>query len=65
MPPADHEEGCLEDPLPVVALGRGQDPDPEQVGRRGLLGERLPEKEVEGHHRLGKALSLGGFGLAG
>ena len=23
-PPADPEEGCLEDPLPVVALGRGR-----------------------------------------
>ena len=49
----------------MVALGLGQDPDQEQVGCLGLLGERLPEKEVEGHHRLGKALSLGGFGLAG
>ena len=49
----------------MVALGRGQDPDQEQVGRRGLLGERLPEEEGEGHHRLGKVGGLGGFGLAG
>ena len=63
----------------VLGLGRDPDrvqvgclgwlgehfPDQEQVGRLGWLGEHLPGKVVEGHHRLGKALSLGGFGLAG
>ena len=63
VPPADHEEGCLEDPLPVVALGRGQDPDPEQVGRRGLLGERPPEEEGGDHRRREKGEGLGGFEL--
>ena len=63
-PPVDQEQGCPGDPQ-LVVLDPGQDPDQEQVGRRGLLGERLPEEEVEGHHCLGKAVSLGGFGLAG
>ena len=65
MPLADPVQGCLEDPLPVVVLGLGQDPDQEQVGRRGLLGERLPEEEGEDHHRLGKVGGLGVFELAG
>ena len=65
MPPADHCWECPEDPLLEVVLGLGRDPDQEQVGRLGLLGECLPGKAVEGHHHLGKALSLGDFGLAG
>ena len=65
VPLADHCWKCLGDPLLEVVLDLGRDPDQEQVGRLGLLGERLPGKVVEGHHRLGKALSQRGFGLAG
>ena len=63
-PPADPEEGCLEDPLPVVALDLEQDLDQEQVGRLGLLGECLPKEEEEGHLRLEKVGGLGVFALA-
>ena len=65
VPPADHYLDYREDLLLGVALGPGQDPDPVQVGHLDWLGERLPRKVVEGHHRLGKALSQEGFGLAG
>ena len=65
VPQADHCSNCQEDLLLVGALGPGWDPGRAQVGHLGWLGERLPGKAVEGHHRPGKALSLGGFELAG
>ena len=65
VPPADQYLDYQEDLLLGVALGPGQDPDPEQVGHLDGLGERLPGKVVEGHHRLGKALSQGVLGWLG
>ena len=62
LPPVDHEQGCQGDPL-LVVLDLGQDPDPEQVGRRGLLGERPPEEEGGDHRRREKGEGLGFFGL--
>ena len=64
VPPADQDSDCQEDLLLGVALDPVQDPDPGQVGHQDWLGEHLPGKVVEGHHRLGKAISQGGFGLA-
>ena len=62
LPPVDHEQGCQGDPL-LAVLDLGQDPDPEQVGRRGLLEERPPEEEGEDHRRREKGEGLGFFGL--
>ena len=57
LPPVDHEQGCQGDPL-LVVLDPGQDPDQEQVGRRGLLGGRLPEEEGEDQRRREKGEGL-------
>ena len=63
LPPVDHELGCQGDPL-LVVWDLGQDPDREQVGRRDLPEERLPEEEGEDHRRQEKGEGLGVFELA-
>ena len=63
LPPVVQLPGWQGDPRQV---GRDlvQELDQEQQGCLGLLGERLPKGEEEGHHRLEKVGGLEGFVLA-